>query len=1025
MASRIHARQIRVLQINLNRCKLAQELLAKSATQYNADVICISEPYRILEGWHADTRGDVAIFTPPGSALLTHDEVSTGEGFVLLRASEWLVGSCYCSPNVTQEVFLNFVDGLARGMEDMSKTKYVALAGDFNAKSPAWGSQVLDERGAAMMDLALVKGLVPINSTGGATFERCGRRSKIDCVLINNEAHGRLSFSRVLADYSASDHFYLLHEFRPTGEPSGKETSWKYSLRDVDQERVLSVYNEAREGLPWGNPDKSSLPKAYTVLVKTVCDTALRKAPATARGKTCYWWSAEIAELRKQTNKRRRKAQRATRRNSTDKNELVREFKVARKELRNAIRNSKEQKWREFCATLDNNPWGRPYLVVTRRLKGMKSTPIPEDMMGKIVENLFVVAPPAGTEEEIGCEQALDEQEIPPVSPGEILAAAKKIKIKKAAGVDKVPAAIVRILANKAPEDLSEVFTATLICGIPREWKKARLVCIRKPNKLGTSPGDYRPISILPAISKMWEYVIKGRIEEFLGTTGLHTRQYGFRKGKSTLDALYKVNEIVEDARRRNLLCAAVAFDIKNAFNTLPWKAVLEECRVRSVPPYLQKVLKNYLSERTIVVDKQMGEVEIPVYAGVPQGSVLGPLLWNVVYDGVLHTTGHSCTLIAFADDLLMVTIGRDFDKVRRNINAIHPQILGWFANKGLRVCPEKTSVIMLTRKWIPSPAEFVIDGREVTATAELKYLGVTIDTKRTFAPHVYKAVEKATRLMAALIPLLPNHGGPGQQCRRLYETVWNAVALYGAPIWGGPVLERGTLRLALRRAHKVPVLRVACCYRTTAYEAACVLGGTLPVHLRIKERIRWYKNLRQTRGEDPLRTRESRDKARKKLREDIVALWQAEWDNFNESNWTRRLIPDLREWLKGSGKVKMDYHLAQLLTGHGVFNQYRVRIGKTEDPACWDCGFAVDNAEHVLLACPRWSKERETLEEALGARVAIHDIVGRACKSTDSWTALRGFARTIMDNRIQKENEIQKQARLQEGTLPPHRRRR
>lgn len=191
----------------------------------------------------------------------------------------------------------------------------------------------------------------------------------------------------------------------------------------------------------------------------------------------------------------------------------------------------------------------------------------------------------------------------------------------------------------------------------------------------------------------------------------------------------------MEDAGQRNLLCAAVAFDIQNAFNTLPWEGVLDECRNRSLPLYLQKVLKSYLSERTIIVDKEMGAEVIPVYAGVPQGSVLGPLLWNIVYDDVLHTTGHSSTLIAFADDLLLVATGRDFDKLRKNINAIHPQILGWFADKGLRVCPEKTSVIMLTRKWKRNPAEFVINGRTITAAAEIKYLGVILDSKRTFTP--------------------------------------------------------------------------------------------------------------------------------------------------------------------------------------------------------------------------------------------------------------------------------------------------
>lgn len=131
------------------------------------------------------------------------------------------------------------------------------------------------------------------------------------------------------------------------------------------------------------------------------------------------------------------------------------------------------------------------------------------------------------------------------------------------------------------------------------------------------------------------------------------------------------------------------------------------------------------------------------------------------MYDEVLQITGYSSTLIAFADDLLLVTIGRDFDRVQRNMNLMHPHISGWFADKGLRVCPEKTNAILLTRKWIPNPTDFTIDGKTVSAAAELRYLGVIIDSRGTFAPHVTRVVGKAMRLMSALIPLLPNCGGP------------------------------------------------------------------------------------------------------------------------------------------------------------------------------------------------------------------------------------------------------------------------
>lgn len=155
--------------------------------------------------------------------------------------------------------------------------------------------------------------------------------------------------------------------------------------------------------------------------------------------------------------------------------------------------------------------------MVTRRLKATNITPIPDEMMKKIVSTLFVLTPPQGTEEVVNARaRTRDVEEIPPVSPDEIRTAAKRMRLKKAPGVDKIPAAIIRILGVNAADNVAGVFTQTLNIGFPPEWKRARLICFKKPNKAGMSPGDYRPISILPAISKLWEYVIKARIDEFL-----------------------------------------------------------------------------------------------------------------------------------------------------------------------------------------------------------------------------------------------------------------------------------------------------------------------------------------------------------------------------------------------------------------------------------------------------------------------------------------------------------------------------
>lgn len=145
---------------------------------------------------------------------------------------------------------------------------------------------------------------------------------------------------------------------------------------------------------------------------------------------------------------------------------------------------------------------------------------------------------------------------------------------------------------------------------------------------------------------------------------------------------------------------------------------------------------------------------------------------------------------------------------------------------------------------------------------------------------------------------------------------------------------------------------------------------------------------------------------ARKKLKEEMLTIWQAQWEVFKDTNWTRRLIPNVQGWLKGHAIGGLDYHLAQLLSGHGVFNKFRARIGKSDTTECWDCGHEMDDAEHLLLDCARWDAERASLEKELGGRLTVQNVVKLANANGVTWKALKSFARVTMDHRIRRENE-------------------
>lgn len=161
--------------------------------------------------------------------------------------------------------------------------------------------------------------------------------------------------------------------------------------------------------------------------------------------------------------------------------------------------------------------------------------------------------------------------------------------------------------------------------GIPTVWKTARVVLIPKPGKDPMSPGAFRPISILPALSKAWEYAIKAIIKEEIGKDPFQHTRFGFRRGSGTVDATLEVARFAEECKLKKRTCTLVAIDVRNAFNTLRWGLILRELEKRDPSSAVLTVMAEYFEGRRIVVHTPLGQVEIRVSAGVPQGLVLGP----------------------------------------------------------------------------------------------------------------------------------------------------------------------------------------------------------------------------------------------------------------------------------------------------------------------------------------------------------------------------------------------------------------
>uniref|UniRef100_A0A2S2P3N9 Putative RNA-directed DNA polymerase n=1 Tax=Schizaphis graminum TaxID=13262 RepID=A0A2S2P3N9_SCHGA len=198
---------------------------------------------------------------------------------------------------------------------------------------------------------------------------------------------------------------------------------------------------------------------------------------------------------------------------------------------------------------------------------------------------------------------------------------------------------------------------------LPPSWKIGKLVLIPNPGKPLDSPSAYRPICLLDGCGKLFEKLITNKLREHLvGDHEISDNQFGFRRGRSTIGALERLKSYVRATTAghhvHHKLVGMLTLDVRNAFNSAPWVAIVEAAKSREVPPGLLSILEDYLSNRVVLVSSPSSSSDFAhnMSCGVPQGSVLGPELWNLMYDGLLKIKmPERVHLLAFADDVAVL----------------------------------------------------------------------------------------------------------------------------------------------------------------------------------------------------------------------------------------------------------------------------------------------------------------------------------------------------------------------------------
>lgn len=967
-------KRMEVTQINLNHCANAQDLLWQNIAETKTNVVIIAEPYSVPPNngnWVVDKANMAAIFVC-GRYPIQDVVCNNMEGFVVVKINDVYVCSCYAPPRWKINEYEEMLDNLTRVLLNKSP---IVIAGDFNAWATEWGSKQTKRRGQSTLEAFAHLDVLVANEGNVSTFSSNGKESVIDVTFCSPSLLTGMNW-RVGQQYTASDHQYVHFTIGSTAprQPSrdcGKNVQWK--TQELNSELLCVTFEFLVKGR------RNITPDTLTKIITSACDASMpRRIIPRHFKRPVYWWNDEIAAIRVECKKARRHGQRA-------RTEIIRlarmeKYKSIRKKLSIAIKMSKKSKFKELCESVDDNPWGDGYRIVMAKLKG---STLPRETCPRRLETVVAKLFPQHEKSSWADEHNLlrvDSTE-PETTNDELIEAVSRLKSKKAPGPDGIPNVVMKLLVKKYPDVFREVLSECMReAHFPEIWKRQKLVLIPKPGKSQSDPSSFRPIGLLDACGKLLEKIILNRLLPYAeGEKGLSPNQFGFRKKRSTLDAISMVTDrarkAIKNQTKIGRYCAATTIDVRNAFNSASWEAIVRSLVNMGVSTQMCKIIKSYLSNRVLLYDTADGQKIRKLTAGVPQGSILGPILWNIMYDEILRLDlPEEVEIVGFADDIVLLTTGDTEGDVESKTEYAVERIQRWLLENRLEMAHQKTEMVMVTNRRQNVTAHLELGDDLITSKRSIKYLGVMIDDRLNFTSHVDYVCEKATRVQATLARLLPNKFGARNDKRKLLANVVTSIIRYGAETWTNAIKSENN-RDKLKRVHRLAVLRVVSAYRTISYDAACVIAGMFPICQILDEDTKCGLSKRR-RGILERTTH----------REQSLLEWQNAWDKSTKGRWTHRLIPKIKPWLeRRHGEV--GYHLTQLLTGHGSFATYLChKIKKKDSPNCPTCSNEQESPEHVLFTCPRFDEERYELTRKVPT-INADNMVEMMCSNEEIWT--------------------------------------
>ena len=577
----------------------------------------------------------------------------------------------------------------------------------------------------------------------------------------------------------------------------------------------------------------------------------------------------------------------------------------------------------------------------------------------------------------------------------EVLQILNSLNPNKSTGPDGLPVKFLKLTALLIAKPLSQLFNKSLSQGIyPEELKKANIKPIFKNKGSPSDPTCYRPISILSAVSKVFEKIVYKNLYRHITDNALLTeKQSGYRKYHSTEIQLHYLTHNLYASLDTGLDFTAIYLDISKYFDKIWNRGLLHKCQTEfGISGTLLHWLKSYLSNRTQRVQiRNSFSRPSKINAGCPQGSVLGPILALMYLNDLSNRTYND--ILFFADDTSIFashssqTLLETEQTLQHDLDEIHKYGQKW----AITFNSEKTIQQTFSLKSSNQQPNLVFANTPIPTRETHKHLGMTFSVDLRFHEHVNVIIHKVNKTLSPLYAIakhLPRH-----ILEQIYKTYILPHFDNCDTIYDGHITLRDISRLETLQ-NRIARLTTGTLFRTSSDKLRRELGWDKLTTRRKIHRLTLYHKLStsssdgtptyitdiipNTRAHDTsmtLRNAQHHTQIHAQTtthQRSFFSLTTKQWNDLPEAS-KQLSHSDFKKWIKHQystikppifysigSKILNIFH-TRLRTDMSQLNAHMYKIQKSDTPAC-PCGFMQENTSHFILTCPKYTLIREEL---------------------------------------------------------------